>query len=54
MKQYSENAMTVAKFCEESGYFEGVSYPGLESDKYNGLAKKYLPNGTAGVISLTI
>ena len=46
--------MTVAKFFEESGYFEKVSYPGLESDKYNALAKKYLPNGTAGVISLTI
>lgn len=54
MKQYCENAMKVAKFFEESGYFEVVSYPGLESDKYNKLAKKYLPNGTAGVISLTI
>ena len=54
MKQYCENAMTIAKFFEDSGYFEKVSYPGLESDKYNDLAKKYLPNGTAGVISLTI
>jgi O-acetylhomoserine (thiol)-lyase len=54
MRQYSENAMKVAKFFEESGYFEVVAYPGLESDKYHELAKKYLPNGTAGVISLTI
>ena len=54
MKQYCENAMTVAKFFEESGYFETVSYPGLESDKYHDLAKKYLKDGTAGVISLTI
>ena len=54
MKQYCENALTVAKFFEESGYFETVSYPGLESDKYHDLAKKYLKDGTAGVISLTI
>lgn len=54
MRQYCENATKVAKFFEESGYFETVSYPGLEADKYNALAKKYLPNGTAGVISLTI
>ena len=54
MKQYCENAMKVARFFEESGYFEVVSYPGLESDKYHELAKKYLSNGTAGVISLTI
>ncbi len=54
MKQYSENAMKVAKFFEDCGYFEVVSYPGLESDKYHELANKYLPNGTAGVISLTI
>ncbi len=54
MKQYSENAMKVAKFFDESGYFEVVAYPGLESDKYHELSKKYLPNGSAGVISLTI
>jgi O-acetylhomoserine (thiol)-lyase len=54
MKQYCENALTIAKFFEDSGYFEVVSYPGLESDKYHDLATKYLPNGTAGVISLTI
>lgn len=54
MRQYCENATKVAKFFEESGYFEVVSYPGLESDQYHTLAQKYLPNGTAGVVSLTI
>ena len=54
MKQYCENALTIAKFFEESGYFDSVSYPALESDKYHGLAEKYLPDGTAGVISLTL
>ena len=28
-----------------------MSYPGLEGDKYYDLAKKYMPNGTCGVIS---
>ena len=28
-----------------------VNYPGLEGDKYFELAKKYMPNGTCGVIS---
>ncbi len=54
MKQYCENAKKVAEFFLSSGYFEEVSYPGLEQDKYRTLAKKYLPNGTAGVISMTI
>jgi len=54
MKQHCLSAITVVKCFEDSGYFEVVSYPGLESDKYYDLAQKYLPNGTAGVISLTI
>ncbi len=33
---------------------EFVNYPGMESDKYNSLAKKYLPKGTSGVVSLSI
>lgn len=33
---------------------EFVNYPGLEGDKYHELAKKYLPLGTCGVISLSI
>ena len=54
MDRYCENALKVAKFIEDSGYANFVSYPGLESDKYNYLAKKYLPKGTSGVISFSI
>ncbi|MCR5731365.1 MAG: PLP-dependent transferase, partial [Sphaerochaetaceae bacterium] len=53
MKQYCENALTVAKYFEASPYIESVSYPGLENDKYHELAKKYL-KGSSGVISLVI
>ncbi len=53
MKQYCENAMTVAKYLEASPYVDHVNYPGLESDKYHELAKKYL-KGSSGVISFVI
>lgn len=54
MEKYSKNAMKVAEFLNSTERFEKVGYPGLKSDKYYNLAQKYLPNGAAGVISLTI
>ena len=54
MKQYCENAMTVAKFLEAHEKVESVNYPGLESNPYHALAKKYLPLGCSGVISFVI
>lgn len=54
MKQYCENALAVAKFLEQSDKVASVSYPGLPSDKYHELSKKYLPLGTSGVISFSI
>ncbi|MBR5734102.1 MAG: O-acetylhomoserine aminocarboxypropyltransferase/cysteine synthase [Desulfovibrionaceae bacterium] len=53
MKQYCENALTVAKYLEGSKYVERVSYPGLESDPCHALARKYL-KGCSGVISFVI
>lgn len=53
MKQYCENAMTVARYLEKSPYVERVIYPGLESDESYSLAKKYL-KGCSGVISFVI
>lgn len=53
MKQYCENALTVAKFLEQSDKIESVSYPGLENDSQHELAKKYL-KGASGVISFNI
>ncbi len=54
MKQYCENAMTVAKFLESHEKVESVNYPGLESSPYHALAQKYLPDGCSGVISFVI
>ena len=53
MKQYCENAMTVAKYLEASPAVEKVNYPGLESDVCHALAEKYL-KGCSGVISFII
>ena len=54
MKQYCENAMTVAEFLMKQPMVSRVIYPGLPGDKYHELAKKYLPDGTSGVISFVV
>lgn len=54
MKKYCENAMKVAKFFKEQDKIEEVIYPGLEGDKYYELAKKYVPMGASGVISIVV
>lgn len=54
MRQYCINAMDVAKFLEGHSKVTSVNYPGLPSNKYHELAKKYLPDGCSGVISFNI
>lgn len=53
MKQYCENALTVAKYLKGHEKIESVKYPGLEGDADYELAQKYL-KGASGVISLVI
>ena len=43
--------MAVAKFLEKDERVAWVNYPGLTTDKYHDLAKKYCPNGTCGVMA---
>lgn len=54
MKQYCENALKVAEYIQGTGKAEFVTYPALPGSKGHELAKKYLPNGTSGVISFSI
>ena len=54
MERYCRNGEQVAAFLASCEDVERVSYPGLEGDPYHERAKKYLPNGTAGVISFVI
>ncbi|MBE7063061.1 MAG: bifunctional O-acetylhomoserine aminocarboxypropyltransferase/cysteine synthase, partial [Ruminococcaceae bacterium] len=53
MKQYCENAMTVARYLQKSDKIESITYPGLEGDAGYELGKKYL-KGASGVISFVI
>ena len=54
MERYCENGLKLAKFFESHPKIESINYPNLENDKYHKLAKKYLPKGTSGVMSVTI
>lgn len=54
MKEYCVNAMQVAEFLAKSDKIEKVRYPGLKNDRYYTLARKYLSDGSSGVINFTI
>jgi O-acetylhomoserine (thiol)-lyase len=54
MPRYCENALAMAKFFKKSDKIASVSYPGLKGDVNYALAQKYLPNGTSGVVSISI
>ena len=53
MERYCRNALAVAKYLEQADEIETIIYPGLESDKYYGLAQKYL-KGASGVITFVV
>lgn len=49
--RHCENAVKVAKYLKNSDKVAWVNCPMLEGNKYYDLAKKYMPNGTCGVIT---
>jgi len=51
MKQHCANADAIAAYLNSHEKVKWVKYCGLEGDKYYELGKKYLPNGSCGVIS---
>ena len=51
MQKHSENALNIAKWLEDQSEVSWVNYPGLNSSKYNQLAKKYLKNGSSGIVT---
>lgn len=54
VERHCSNALAVAKWLENHEKIAWVNYPGLESNKYYGLAQKYMKNGTCGVVSFGI
>jgi len=51
MERHSKNTLTLARWLKNNSNVEWVKYPGLESDFYFELGKKYLPDGASGVLS---
>ncbi|MDD3141130.1 MAG: O-acetylhomoserine aminocarboxypropyltransferase/cysteine synthase [Lachnospiraceae bacterium] len=54
MKKHCENALAVAEFLERNDKIAWVNYPDLINSKQYDLAKKYLPNGSCGVLAFGI
>ena len=51
MQRHCENAQKVAEYLVNNDKIAWVNYCGLKDNKYYGLAQKYMPNGSCGVIS---
>ena len=54
VERHCRNAEKVAEFLESNDKVTWVNYPGLPGNKYYERAKKYLPNGSCGVISFGV
>lgn len=51
MQRHSDSALKIAKFLESHPAISWVNYPGLESNKYYPLIKKYMPRGASSIVS---
>lgn len=54
MKRHCENAQKVAEYLQRHPKVAWVRYCGLPGDKYHGLAQKYMPDGSCGVLSFGV
>jgi O-acetylhomoserine (thiol)-lyase len=55
IEKHSQNALKVAKFLESHPKVSNLSFPGLESSKYHGLANEYFKDGlSSGLISFEV
>lgn len=54
MQRHCENALKVAKYLQNHPQVTWVKCAMLEDDAQHALAKKYMPNGTCGVVSFGI
>jgi O-acetylhomoserine (thiol)-lyase len=51
MQRHCDNTLYVAEWLSKRPEVAWVSYPGLAGDKYNALAKKYVPKGSGAVFT---
>ena len=50
VKRHCENALRVAQFLQDHPKISWVNYPDLPGNTFHDTAKKYMPNGTCGVL----
>jgi O-acetylhomoserine/O-acetylserine sulfhydrylase len=53
-ERHATNAMALAQWLQKNEHVSWVSYPGLEDHPFHQMAKKYLPRGYGGVLSVGI
>ena len=54
MKRHCENAQAIAEFLQAHEKVAWVNYCGLPGNRYYERARKYLPNGSCGVVSFGV
>jgi O-acetylhomoserine (thiol)-lyase len=54
MERHCANALAVAEHLEKHPAVAWVNYAGLSSNKYNALAKKYLPRGAGSIFTFGV
>ena len=54
MARHCENGQKMAEYLQAHPKVAWVKYPGLPGDPYYEVARKYMPNGTCGVVSFGV
>jgi O-acetylhomoserine (thiol)-lyase len=54
IERHVANAQKVAEYLENSEFVSWVNYPGLKSNKYHELSKKYTPKGPGAIFTFGI
>ena len=54
MDRHVANAMAAAEFLQKHPRVSWVNYPGLVSDKYHALARKYMPKGASALLNFGV
>ena len=54
VERHTYNALKVVEYLNNHPQVAWVNYPGLEGNKYNDLAKKYLPKGAGSIFTFGI
>ena len=54
VQRHVDNSLALAEWLQQHPLVDFVDYPGLPSNQYNTLAKKYLKNGYGGVLNFGV